>query len=198
MTFEVELKARLHHPAAVEAKAAQLGALKKETFKEDVYFRRAGVTAPVPKDRFRLRREAGQAVVTFKEKVVADGAEVNRETEFSVDNEFAFFQFAHRFGFEPFVVKRKKSRVYQVGRVAVELNEVEHLGHFIEIEILVEQEAETPFARTEIARMFTRLGLQPEDLEPRFYVQMLQQAYPAQYRFVDDPTLDWPFAEVLP
>ncbi|GAB4428113.1 MAG: hypothetical protein Kow0031_08260 [Anaerolineae bacterium] len=199
MTFEVELKARLRHPAVVEAKAAELGVLIKETFKEDVYFRRAGDTAVVPRDRYRLRREAGQAVVTFKEKVVAaDGAEVNREVEFTVDNDFAFFQFAHRFGFEPFVVKRKKSRVYRVGRASVELNEVEHLGHFTEIEILVEKESETPFARTELARLFTRLGLQPEELEPRFYVQMLQEAYPAQYRFVDDPARAWPFDEVLP
>lgn len=198
MTFEVELKARLQNPALVETKAAQLGILKKETFKEDVYFRRVGDMAVVPKDRYRLRREAGQAVVTFKEKIVADGAEVNRETEFAVDNAFVFFQFAHRFGFEPFVVKRKKSRVYQIGRASVELNEVEHLGHFIEIEILVEKESETPFARTEIARTFTQLGLDTLDLEPCYYVQMLQQAYPAQYRFVDDPALDWPFEEVLP
>jgi predicted adenylyl cyclase CyaB len=198
MTFEVELKARLHNPAAVEAKAAELGRLKKETFKEDVYFRRKGDTAVVPKDRYRLRREAGQAVVTFKEKINAGGTEVNHETEFTVDNAFAFFQFAHRFGFEPFVVKRKKSRVYQIGRASVELNEVEHLGHFVEIEILVEKESETPFARTEIARTFTQLGLDTPDLETRYYVQMLQQAHPVRYRFVDDPGLDWPFEEILP
>ena len=197
MTFEVELKARLQNPAAVEAKAAELGVLKKETFKEDVYFRRAGNIDTVPKERFRLRREAGQAVVTFKEKIVADGTEVNRETEFTVDDAFAFFQFAHRFGFEPFVVKRKRSRVYQVERASVELNKVEHLGHFIEIEILAEKEPEVPFARTEIARLFTRLGLGSQDLEPRFYVLMLQEAYPAAYRFIDDSTLDWPFEEVL-
>ena len=198
MTFEVELKARLQNPSAVEAKAAQLGTLKKETFKEDVYFRRTGNTDAVPKDRFRLRREAGHSVVTFKEKIIADGTEVNRETEFTVDNDFAFFQFAHRFGFEPFVVKRKKSRVYQIERASVELNQVEHLGHFIEIEILVDKESEVPFARTEIARIFTGLGLTTPDLEPRFYVAMLQAAYPATYRFIDDSALEWPFEEVLP
>ena len=107
MTFEVELKARLRNPAEIEAKAAELGVFKQETFKEDVYFRRQGDTSLVPVERYRLRREGEHSVVTFKQMVTAGGVEVNDETEFEVDNAHAFFQFAHRFGFEPFVVKRK-------------------------------------------------------------------------------------------
>lgn len=197
MTFEVELKARLSNPEAVEAEAARLGSLQKEVFKEDVYFRPKGDRSAVPASRFRLRREAGQAVVNFKQKVVQDGAEVNHETEFGVDNAHAFFAFANRFGFEPFVVKRKTSRVYRVERASLEINEVEHLGHFIEIEILCEKESEIPFARTEIARLFTQLGLPAEALEPRFYIDMIQQAHPARFQFVDDPALDWPFEEIV-
>jgi len=196
MTFEVELKARLRNPDAIKTKAAQMGSLKKETLKEDVYFRPKGDTSAVPADRYRLRREGKVATVTFKQKIIAGGTEVNRETEFTVDNAHAFFQFAERYGFEPFVVKRKKSRTYQVGRASVELNDVEHLGCFIEIEILCEEESEIAVARTEIARLFTQLGLSSEDLEPRFYIDMLQQAHPAGYRFVDNPRLDWPFEEI--
>ncbi|HXV99143.1 MAG TPA: class IV adenylate cyclase, partial [Anaerolineae bacterium] len=136
MAFEVELKARLNQLEVTEARAAKLGVLKGETLKEDIYFRRRGDTAVVPADRYRLRREQGRAIVTFKELVQAGGVEVNDEIEFGVDDAHAFFQFADRFGFEPFVVKRKKSRVYRVERANVELNEVEHLGNFLEIEIL--------------------------------------------------------------
>jgi len=196
MTFEVELKARLPDPAAVEARAAQLGVFKKETLKEDIYFRRRGDTSPVPADRYRLRREAGKAVVTFKQKVSRDGVEVNKESEFEVGNSHAFFRFADRFGFEPFVVKRKKSRVYRIGRADVELNQVEYLGHFVEIEILCNEEEQMLVARTEVARLLNQLGLSAEDLEPRYYIQMLQEAHPVRYRFVDDSTLDWPFEEV--
>jgi predicted adenylyl cyclase CyaB len=197
MAFEVELKARLQNPAAIESAARQLGSFKYETFKEDVYFRRKGDANKIPTDRYRLRRMPGQLVVTYKQKIRADGTEVNDETEFEVDNAHAFFKFTDRFGFEPFVVKRKKSRVYQVERADVELNEVEHLGHFIEIEILCHKESEVPFARTELARLYNQLALTPADLEPRFYIDMLQEAYPARYRFVDNATLDWPFEEVL-
>lgn len=196
MTFEVELKARLTNPAEIEAKAAQLGAFEKETYKEDIYFRRRDEASMVPRDRYRLRREAGRAVVTFKQKISTGGMEVNQETEFEVDDAHAFFQFADRFGFEPFVVKRKTSRVYRVGRVRIELNEVEHLGHFAEIELMCSEQDQVPIARLEVARLLKRLGLTDDDLEPRYYIQMIQEAYPARYQFVDDRRLAWPFEEI--
>ena len=79
MTFEVELKARLRRPGETEARAAELGVFEKETFKEDIYFRRQGDTQLIPKDRYRLRREGKRAVVTFKEKVIAD--EVDKKSK---------------------------------------------------------------------------------------------------------------------
>jgi len=198
MAFEVELKARLNQPDKIEERAAALGSFVGESFKEDIYFRRRGDRQLVPNDRYRLRREAGRAVVTFKQTLEAGGIEVNDEVEFGVDDAQAFFQFADRFDFEPFVVKRKKSRVYRIGQAHVELNEVEHLGHFTEIEILCDDPAFVPVARTEIARLMVLLGLTEADLEPRRYIELIQQAHPAQYQFVNDRSLDWPFVEVTP
>lgn len=196
MPFEVEIKARLKDPTAIEAKAAELGDFVKETYKEDIYFRRRGDSRAVPVPRYRLRRVEGQAVVTFKERALEGGVTVYDETEFEVSDAHAFFQFVDYVDFEPFVVKRKQSSVYQIGRATVELNQVEHLGHFTEIEILCDDRATVLIARTEVARLLTRLGLSPDDLEPRSYLEMIQQAHPVRYRFIDDQTLAWPFEEI--
>lgn len=196
MPFEVELKARLNDPEAVKIRAAQLGEWIGKTFKEDVYFRRRGDPSRYPADRYRLRREKDTAVVTFKQQVQNGDTEVYDEVEFVVSDAYAFFRFADRFGFEPFVVKRKKSEVYRVGRAHVELNEVEHVGHFTEIEILCHDGAEVPAAQTEIAIVLEQLGLTQADLEPTPYILMIQDAHPVQYDFVDDPSLDWPFEEI--
>ena len=196
MPFEVELKARLNHPEMVKTRAAELGDWLQETFKEDVYFRRQGDTSRYPAERYRLRREKGEAVVTFKQQVQAGDTEVYDEVEFAVSDAHAFFRFADRFGFEPFVVKRKQSEVYQIGRAHVELNEVDHVGHFTEIEILCHNEAEVSTAQAEIAVVLERLGLTRADLEPTPYILMIQEAFPVQYRFVNDPALDWPFEEI--
>ncbi|HMQ53823.1 MAG TPA: class IV adenylate cyclase [Anaerolineae bacterium] len=194
--FEVEIKARLSDPQATEARAAELGVFEKEVGKEDVYFRRRGETDPVPIPRYRLRREADQAIVTFKDRQVNGGVEINDEVEFQVDSPYAFYKFADYLGFEPFVVKRKRSRVYRIGAVRVELNEVEHLGHFVEIEMLCDDRATVLIARTQVARLLNQLGLPPDSPEPRSYIFMIQEAYPVRYRFIDDPTLEWPFEEV--
>ena len=195
MTFEVELKARLREPDVVKERVAELGEFVGETLKEDVYFRRRGDTSRIPAERYRLRREEAKAIVTFKQRVRAGTTEVNEEVEFAVDDAHAFFRFANRFGFEPFVVKRKRSVVYGVGRAHVELNEVEHLGHFVEIEILCEEAADVPVARAEITTLLDQLGLTQTDLEPSPYIFLIQEAHPVQYRFVDDLALEWPFVE---
>ncbi len=200
MPFEVELKARLRQPEATETKAGRLGPLVEEIFKEDVYFRRQGETSFAPDERYRLRREveAGHTttVVTFKEPRSVDGLEVNEEVEFTVDEAHAFFRFADRFGFEPFVVKRKRSRAYKIGRAKVEINQVDHLGHFAEIEIITDDEADIPQARLEVSQVLLRLGLTEADLEPRRYIDLIQQAHPVQYRFINNPDLAWPFEEI--
>ncbi|MCB0210557.1 MAG: class IV adenylate cyclase, partial [Anaerolineae bacterium] len=122
MPFEVEIKARLNNPAETEARAAQLGVFEKEQHKRDVYFRRRGDTNTLPVPRYRLRQVDGQAIVTFKNRRVQGGVEMNDETEFAVDNAHNFFKFVDYLGFEPFVVKHKVSRVYRIGRAAVEIN----------------------------------------------------------------------------
>lgn len=198
MAFEVELKARLSQPAQIEAKVAERGEFLGETRKEDVYFCREGDPQPLPANRFRLRREGNRAVVNFKQALEAEGVEVSREVEFEVDDAHAFFQFAGRFGFEPFVVKQKTTRQYRVGRALVELSRVEHLGHFIEIEILCAAESGVPVARIELARLLNELGLEAADLEPRLYIELIRQVHPVRYRFVDDRRLAWPFEEISP
>lgn len=195
MPFEVEIKARLNNPTKTEARAAKLGKFEKEVHKRDVYFRRRGDTDLVPTPRYRLRQVADQAIVTFKHRQLHEGVEVNEETEFEVDDCYNFFKFVDYLGFEPFVVKYKISRVYRLGRATVELNEVEYLGHFAEIEILCDDRATVLIARTEVVRLMMRLGLSPTDPEPRSYLEMIQKAHPVRYEFVDDRTLDWPFKE---
>jgi adenylate cyclase class 2 len=196
MYYEVEFKARLNQPEKIEEQVSKIGKFFKETFKEDVYFRRAGNSDIFPDDLYRLRREGDKAIVTFKQLVIVDEVEVNQETEFTVDDAHGFYRFAHRFGFEPFVVKRKKSRVYRVGQVNVELNEVEHLGDFAEIEILCDNEANVPAASIAIGQVLLRLGLTRYDIESRRYIELIQEAYPVRYQFVDDSSIDWPFIEI--
>ena len=196
MAFEVELKVRLHQPDKVQQRVTALGLFVDKFYKEDVYFKRCDEPDPLPALRYRLRREADRSVVTFKYHLSeGDEIEINHEIEFEVSNAHAFFRFTDRFGFEPFVVKRKRGLVYRIGRAHVELNNVEYAGHFAEIEILCTDPADVPAARAELTSLLTTLDLPLDDLEPRRYIELIYEAHPVRYRFVDNPALDWPFEE---
>lgn len=198
--IEVEMKARVKDLAAVERQLVEMGGtFVDEILKEDVYFRRKDSDSTSSSERYRLRRQKGRhSIVTFKDRIGPRGSGVRREIEFEVSDAHSFFLFTQRFEFEPFVVKRKRSRIYNVGRASVELNDMEHAGYFVEIEILVKDESNGAIetARDEVVRLFWDLGFGPYDMETRRYIDMIMENHPVQYRFVDDPGLDWPFEEM--
>ncbi|MFQ5611305.1 MAG: class IV adenylate cyclase [Anaerolineae bacterium] len=187
MSIEVEIKAWVDDPAALEARLASIGEWQGESIKEDVYFAPRSSSQTGADERFRLRRSNGKAVVTFKQRRMVGNVEVNDETEFAVDDAHAFYKLASHLGCVPYMIKRKHSRLYRVGQVRVELNRVERLGHFVEVEILCGPD-EVDAARARVTEMLARLEVPPEKIEPQRYNDLLHQVYPARYEFVaDDP-----------
>ncbi len=170
--IEVEVKAWVEDPAALErvlsARFPFVGTFRKE----DVYFRLPGASS-----EFRLRRAEGESVVTAKEKSIDSGVEVNVETEFTVSDAEAFERFARAIGAEPFVRKTKVGRAYGAEAVRIELSEVARLGTFIEIEKLIDEgrAAEASAARSELLDLLASLGVGLEKVERRYYIDMLME-----------------------
>ncbi len=179
--IEVEAKARTSDPARIEKLLHDMGSARDQIDFADAYY------VPVATEgysfhRFRLRRTGEQAVVTAKEKVGAAGVEANREHEFAVSDPESFEAFARLFGFKVLLEKRKAGRRWTVGPAAggslsatVELIEVEGLGHFVEVEILVDQESELEAARNRVIEILQSLGVDQQSIEPTPYTQLLYQ-----------------------
>jgi adenylate cyclase class IV len=70
------------------------------------------------------------------------------------------------------------------------------LGHFAEIEILCQETAEISLAQAEIRHLLLRLGLREADLEPRRYIEMIQEVHRVRYRYLLDSESEWPFEEM--
>ena len=175
MATEVELKAWVEEPEAVRARVAARFEPEAEYTKEDVYYRlghRDGDEAAV---EFRLRLEEGRAIVTAKRKRVVNGVEINDEIEYTVSSEAEFERFAEYLGARVFARKRKVGERYRAGSATIELSEVERLGHFIEIEWLVEGEDEGEIRRAEegVRRLLSELEIPEDKIEPRYYIDLL-------------------------
>ena len=217
MATEVEIKAWVENPDALRTFLRERSEYRGSFVKEDTYFcRRSGGgtadSAAVVTDRdvavsdrdaasdgtaaerplsetalFRLRIQNGTAIVTYKEKSLDGGTEINREHEFTVSDVDAFAAFVEGVGFSPCVRKRKEGEVFRWGETNVELSFVETLGWFVEIERIVEtgpgvtrgpEDAEMVAAAVEEAKgtihaLLDRMGIGSDKIEKRYYVDML-------------------------
>ncbi len=163
--FEIEQKYRLKDPQSVRTLLKKAGARKireglefNEFFDKGRFFRGQKVA-------LRLRRHGnGQALLTLKGPRLRSRFTRRMEIETAVDyrSAKAMLEFL---GCEPVMQYKKKRESYRFGRALVTLDHLSRFGWFLEIET----------QPREIARIAGKLGLRPEDREPRSYLNMLFQ-----------------------
>lgn len=183
--IEVELKAHVKDRAAVLAALSSFAESSGEVDKSDEYWHGPDWRLHRGARGFRVRSEGDESVVTFKTKRSEGGIEINREREFAISDAEVFSEFAERLGCEPFYQKRKRGLRFRAGgsedepnTATIELIEVAGLGDFIEIEILLpdEEPSALALAQGEIRALLARSGVNEEDIESRFYSELLMEA----------------------
>ncbi len=179
--IEVEIKAWLDDPAAIEQKLKDRAEFETELEYRDTYFTYA-FTKGMIGHRFRLREGPGAALVTSKEKTIQSKVEINLESEFEVSSPEAFRVFVQRFGFRVMIEKVKRLRRYRLRPsgeggldVAIELVEILGLGRFIEVEILLDNADGIGEAREMVRQVLEDLGIPEDRIEPQPYTHMLHQ-----------------------
>ncbi|MFP4483556.1 MAG: class IV adenylate cyclase [Spirochaetaceae bacterium] len=191
MAYEIEVKAWITDPVAMRAELTARAVSIKDYVKEDVYFRAPVVPAPgasshpaggfpptaAAPQEFRLRREGGSNVCTFKDKTIRRGVEVNREYEFTVSDGDAFEALVVRSGCTVFARKRKVGSVFALPEANVELSHVDGLGDFVEVEkLVVEDHAATHDAAEQtVRRILESLGVEESAIEGRPYTTLIAE-----------------------
>jgi adenylate cyclase class 2 len=186
MPTEIELKARVDDPGSLQLRLSALAGQGTAFEKNDSYwfFPEAGGTA-LPSG-VRLRREtktgpAGEVSealrVSYKVKEVREGIEINDEREFFISDGHTFEELLRRLGLKKGIEKTKKGRAWICDGITTELAEVAGLGWFVELEIMTgsRTDGEITAARTRLLALLEKLGLTPEQIEPRYYTEMLRE-----------------------
>ncbi len=173
--MEIELKARVRDPEAVEASVRSFARFVRSFDKSDGYWHGPEWRFSRGTKGFRLRMDGGKAVVTFKQKRNDGGIEVNRETEFEVSDAAAFTALVERIGCEPFYRKRKRGKAYEHDGCTIELVSVDGLGDFIEIERLLERDdpADVALAQGTIRTILGMAGVPDGEIEGRSYSELV-------------------------
>ena len=165
--MEVEIKFRVNLEE-VRKKIEALGAkFVREEIQEDLYF------ALPSKQLLRIRKIVNLNEVILGYKQIKDERnEEFDEIEVKVEDFEKMRIILRRLGFKEDVWVKKHRYVYKFGNVTFELNRVEKLGDFLDIEILADNIQEAKNRIWETARA---LGLSETDVEPRLYQEMIKE-----------------------
>jgi adenylate cyclase class 2 len=191
MATEIELKAWVDDPEALEGRLSALAGAGTAFEKADAYWTPTGGPpsgSRLPSGvRVRLETREGPAgdlsrecLVTYKVKEVREGLEINDEREFAVSGPAAFEELLRRLGLERGAEKHKQGRAWDCRGITAELSLVRGLGWFVELEIIADNDRKGTLdeARTRLLSLLAELGVPAARIESRYYTEMLSPAGP--------------------
>ena len=170
IVIEVESKYRSPGNEKVEGALARLGARKIETTEmEDVYFSHPSRDFGKSDEALRLRKTEDGGELTYKgPRMNTESTKAREEITVKVDNPLAAQRIVERLGFKEFCLIRKRRSSYLLDKLRVDVDDVEDLGEFVELEVLTES-PERAVSLLETARKELELQRQ----ESRTYLEML-------------------------
>ncbi len=170
---EIEIKLRVDNLKAVEEQLKANGCHLSEPIKQhDVIYTKDGDVEAwsVAKEgdiTIRIRHLEFGASLTFKQQ--KSGEMDNLEYETEIKDPTATHQILLALGFIPGVEVKKVRRKGKLGDYEICLDSVEELGTFVELEKLVEDNADPIEVREELFKVLESLGLSRDQEEVKGY-----------------------------
>jgi len=172
-TFEIEVKAYCGDLVAIEKRLEARGArfISYDT-EEDVYYNSPIRDFSKTDEALRIRRCNDALILTYKGPKVDAGSKTREEFEAHVDknDSEAIDTLLARLGFIVGGKVKKRRKLFGLDDMHVCLDEVDGLGHFVEVEIKGEDIGPK---RDRILKLMQDLGLQR--FERRSYLELLAQ-----------------------
>ena len=172
MTFEVEQKYHLRDLEAFEQSLHSWGAVEGSTEQHaDTYYNHPCRDFAETTEALRLRRVNTVPMITYKGPKLPGSIKARRELEWCVgpgDGDGTLTEeLLESLDFKRLATVRKSRRPFTAhdseGPFGIVIDEVQHLGLFAEIEVMVDFEGKVEPARQRIERIAHHLGLhQPE------------------------------------
>lgn len=182
MALEIELKYRVQDHQSVLIPMARLGfEAGHSVIEEDQYLNGPDRDFAITGEAFRLRREDGRYLLTYKGPVLPGTAKIRTEQEVPVANtpEHAaeLLALLQSLGYKLVAMVKKRRQfftgIWQGGNVTVCFDTVSGLGSYIELEQVVD-EAEADKVAPRLHDLASNLGL--NDQEPRSYLRLVLEA----------------------
>lgn len=180
--IEVEIKLPVREISVIEAKLLKQEFRRGDLVQEsDTYFNSRERDIKKRGEAFRIRRTDNKttgsvsSAITFKGQKSDAVSMTRKELETGVENPDICEEIFRSIGLKPMRPVVKLRQYYHQGRMTACLDQVEGLGAFLELEILVAEESEKEEALHEIESALGTLGYRMADTTRTSYLTMLQR-----------------------
>ena len=169
MARNIEIKARVLDRTAIREKALALARNSPELVEQtDTFF-------VVPRGRLKIREFAdGSGELISYERHDEPGPKESTYTRVPCQSAR---DLSHALGrvlpLRGRVIKQRE--VFLVGRTRLHLDTVENLGSFVELEVVLQDNEHAQAAEHEARELMEKLGIQPQDLVPDAYIDILER-----------------------
>ena len=169
MPTNIEIKARVHDLAGLRARAEAISDTPVQVIpQEDTFFH-------TPKGRLKLRQlQPDQAQLVYYERPDQDGPKRSNYHIFETsDSQGLKTALSLALGIRGVV--RKTRFLYLAGQTRIHLDDVEGLGQFMELEVVLREGQSDADGQAIAEDLMTRLGIRPEDLLEGAYMDLLEK-----------------------
>ncbi len=182
--LEAELKASLGDLAAEELadRAAALGFLPVEQVRErDIYFNGTERDFRRTDEALRLRSVRRlpdgpwESLITYKGPKLDRVSNARTEYETGVSDGGTAQKLLEALGYRPLAEVNKVRRTYRLDQVTLCLDQVQGLGGFLELELLVPGEEQREAAVERLLALLEELGIPRGQLSRRSYLELLAE-----------------------
>jgi adenylate cyclase class 2 len=168
----IEVESKYWSPGndKVEKALARMGARKiAEETMEDVYFSHPGRDFGKTDEALRVRKWHDGAELSYKgPRMNVERVKAREEINLGIDNALTAQRIVERLGFEEVCTVKKHRKSFHLDKMRVDVDEVEGLGEFVELEVLTESPD-----RSEQLFELARKELSLEKLEPKTYLELV-------------------------
>lgn len=168
--YEVESKFKSPGNEKVDKTLNRLGAKKIwEGDTEDIYFAHPTRDFGKSDEALRLRKKDGAAELTYKgPRMKFEHTKSREEITVKLEDPLAAQRIVERLGFVERYVVRKHRATYILDKLRIEIDKVDGLGEFVELELITEEPV-----RAESLIQTAKEELELSQLEPKTYLEML-------------------------
>lgn len=171
--IEVEAKVKIENLGEIRKKSSKIARFVGIVRKHDDYYTLEDLNK-YPMKSIRVRKKKGMYEINIKKSISRiDGVHAKREFEFAIKDAETFIELMKDFGFRKWLTKEKVTYNYEISKqFHIEINNVKHLGWFLEVEYLAEKN-QIPMARRKVLGVIKRMGFDEKDIVVDGYTKLL-------------------------